>query len=54
MQKRVAAMIEQVYVIADRLNDRIERSHEALTPDEETQVRLIEHGLEALRKLLDR
>ena len=54
MRKRTAAMIEQVYVIADRLNDRIEHDHKGLTPEEEAEVRVIEQGLQALRKLLDR
>ena len=54
MRKRMAAMIEQVYVIADRLNNRIEHDHKGLTPEEEAEVRVIEQGLQALRKLLDR
>jgi hypothetical protein len=54
MRKRMAAMIQEVYVIADRVNDRIERDHKSLTPEEEAEVVVIENGLQALRNLLDR
>jgi hypothetical protein len=53
MRKRMAAMIQEVYVIADRVNDRIERDHKPLTPEEEAKVLVIENGLRALRNLLD-
>jgi hypothetical protein len=45
-------MIENLYVIADRLNDRIERDGKALTPEEEAKVGVIEQGLQTLRDLL--